>query len=63
MLTMPSYLDEVTKAELIVDIQANPTSTCDEIVKLRSKYELPNRLQAVRNRHHYLKRVFKNNAT
>ncbi|CAB9525587.1 unknown protein [Seminavis robusta] len=55
-----TQLDGKTKRKLLRDIEAHPEYSCEEVVKLDTKYQ-GDLLQAVRNRFHYLKRLKKEN--
>jgi hypothetical protein len=52
--TRGGVLKEVLKAQLLLDIVANPNLSCDEIVKLPDREYKYNNIVAIRNRFHFL---------
>jgi hypothetical protein len=50
-------LKKVLKAQLLLDIVANPNLSCDEIVKLPDREYKYNNIVAIQNRFHFLGRL------
>jgi hypothetical protein len=55
--TRGGVLKEVLKAQLLLDIVANPNLSCDEIIKLPDREYKYNNIVAIRNRFHFLGRL------